>query len=148
MDQIPKRWLAWAELPRTVYAIASLPLHWPRLAFAAKGDHRPVLVIPGFATNDRSTFILRRYLNFLGYQVYPWALGRNLGAKTIGVHNERLVGRLNAIHAQERQPITVIGWSMGGIMARMLARDMPHKIREVISLGAPFTGDPFANTAW
>ncbi|MFN3618806.1 MAG: esterase/lipase family protein [Sphingorhabdus sp.] len=135
-------------MPRAIYALVLLPFQWPRLSLAAKGDQRPVFVIPGFGTTDRSTVILRYYLQFLGYRVYAWELGRNLGAKTIGLHNERLLARLDEVYLEERQPVTLIGWSMGGIMARMIARVNPYKIREVISLGAPFTGDPYANTAW
>lgn len=146
--QMPKRWLTWAEVPRAIFACAMLPLKWPFLSSATQGDQRPIFVIPGFATTDRSTFVLRQYLRFLGYRVYGWELGRNLGAKTIGLHNEKLIARINAVYEMERQPITLIGWSMGGIMARMAARTLPQHIREVISLGAPFTGDPFSNTAW
>jgi pimeloyl-ACP methyl ester carboxylesterase len=146
--QLPHRWLTWTELPRTIFAMATLPLHWRHLAFAQKGDGRPIIVIPGFGMTDRSTFVLRQYLRFLGYTVYGWELGRNLGAKTIGLRNERLIARVSLIYATECQPLTLIGWSMGGIMARMIARHAPQQICEVISLAAPFTGDPFANTSW
>lgn len=146
--QLPNRWLTWAEIPRAIYALITLPLHWRTLSLATKADQRPIMIIPGFGTSDRSTFILRQYLMFLGYRVHGWGLGRNLGAKTIGIHNERLIERLNVIYRHECQPITLIGWSMGGIMARMVARVQPQKICDVISLGAPFTGDPFANKAW
>jgi pimeloyl-ACP methyl ester carboxylesterase len=147
-NQLPNRWLTWAEVPRAIFALATLPLYWPTLSLALKSNRHPIIVIPGFGTTDRSTFIIRKYLSFLGYRVHGWGLGRNLGAKTIGLHNERLFDRVNAVYRQEREPITLIGWSMGGIMARMIARVQPQKIRDVISLGAPFTGDPFANKAW
>lgn len=148
MNQRPKRWLSWVELPRAIYALVILPFCWPSLSLAKKGDYRPIIVIPGFGMTDRSTIVLRRYLSFLGYRVSGWRLGRNLGAKTTGLHNERLIQRLNADYAEGHQSITLIGWSMGGIMARMVARAEPQKIREVISLGAPFTSDPFATTLW
>ncbi len=144
----PSRWRAIAELPRAGFAVALLPFHIARLRAARRGDGSPVLVIPGFATTDRSTYILRRYLSWLGYEVHGWALGRNLGAKTIGLRNEELLARLDHIHGQYDRKITLIGWSMGGIMARMIAREKPEKVRQIISLGAPFAGNPFANTAW
>ena len=106
------------------------------------------MVIPGIGMTDRSTLVLRRYLRFLGYEVHAWELGRNLGAKTIGVHNERLIERIKNVHHSAQQPVTLIGWSMGGIMARMVARCQPQLIRQVISLGSPFVGDPFASSAW
>lgn len=143
-----KRWLAWAELPRVLYALATLPGGLMHLSLAPKGDNRPILVIPGIGMTDSSTLILRRYLKFLGYRVRPWKLGRNLGAKTIGVHNERLIERVESVYDDEQRALTLIGWSMGGIMARMVARRHPEKIFEVISLAAPFGGDPFASGAW
>lgn len=145
--QTPRRWLTWAELPRALFALATLPYCWPKLAAAPQGDQRPILVIPGIGMTDRSTLVIRRYLTFLGYRVYGWELGQNLGAKTIGLRNERLIARVQSVFRDEQQPLTLIGWSMGGIMARMVARREPDKIRDVISLGAPFVGDPFATSA-
>lgn len=144
----PERWLTWAEVPRTIWTLITLPFHWWALSGVAKGDLRPLLFLPGFGTTDNSTLILRQYFSFLGYRVHGWELGRNLGAKTIGLHNELLIARLDDLYASERQPITLIGWSMGGIMARMIARVDPVKVRQVISLGAPFAGNPFSNNLW
>lgn len=142
------RMLGWVELPRAILAIARLPFHLPTLLQAPRGKGAPILVIPGFAMTDKSTAVLRSYLTLLGYNVSGWGLGRNLGAKTIGLHNEKLIARLNAFYSEVRQPVILIGWSMGGIMARMIARVAPENVRQIISLGAPFAGDPFANTAW
>lgn len=140
--------LGWAELPRTIFAIARLPFHLPSLLAAPRSKGVPILVIPGFAMTDKSTAVLRAYLTMLGYNVSGWGLGRNLGAKTIGIHNEKLIARLNEFHGEVRQPVILIGWSMGGIMARMISRAAPEKVRQIISLGAPFAGNPFANTVW
>jgi pimeloyl-ACP methyl ester carboxylesterase len=142
------RFLGLAEVPRAILAIIRLPLYLPHLRAAPPGNGLPILVIPGFAMSDKSTAILRVYLRWLGYDVSGWGLGRNLGAKTIGIHNEKLVARLKEIYNKVGQPVTLIGWSMGGIMARMIARAEPKNVRQIISLGAPFAGDPFANTAW
>jgi pimeloyl-ACP methyl ester carboxylesterase len=131
-----------------LFAIASLPANVWRLAGARKGNGSPILVIPGFATTDNSTLVLRGYLSWLGYRVYGWGLGRNLGAKTIGLHNELLIARLDDINRAEGQKVILIGWSMGGIMARMISRVRPHKVRQIVTLGAPFSGNPFANSAW
>lgn len=144
----PSRWQSLAELPRALLAILSIPANLARLSSARRGDGAPVLVIPGFAVTDRSTLILRTYLTMLGYRVYGWGLGVNLGAKTIGVHNERLIEVLDTLYAKHQQKVCLIGWSMGGIMARMISRVSPHKVEKIITLGAPFAGNPFANTAW
>ncbi len=68
-QHVPQRWLAWAEVPRALFAMANLPYHWTELSSAPQGDQRPVFVIPGIGMTDRSTLILRRYLGFLGYKV-------------------------------------------------------------------------------
>jgi pimeloyl-ACP methyl ester carboxylesterase len=144
----PPKHLAIAEMPRAVASFCALPLRALPLANAPRGDGHPVLVIPGFAATDHSTAILRLYLKWLGYEVEGWQLGRNLGAKTVGLHNERLLARLDEMHGRTRAKVTLIGWSMGGILARMIARKRPEATRRIISMAAPFTGDPFANRAW
>jgi pimeloyl-ACP methyl ester carboxylesterase len=110
-----------------------------------KGDGHPVWVLPGFTAADGSTFEMRVLLRRLGYRTYGWKLGTNLGPTpdVLGGLDERLV----YIARQEQQPITVIGWSLGGIYARDLARRHPELIRQVITLGSPFRmlpGEPSA----
>ena len=104
----------------------------------------PALVIPGFIANDRTTMELRRALAAAGWRVHPWELGTNLGARTDTV--DRLKERLDALGA--KQPVLVVGWSLGGVFARELARAHPDGIRAVVTLGSPFSGDPRANNVW
>ena len=145
---IPSRWLLAAELPRVALAWGLFPFHLPSLARACRGDRRPVMVIPGFGASDASTTVLRRYLAWLDYDVHGWALGENVGAKTVGMKNEVLIARLDTLFEQVGQKITLIGWSMGGIMARMIARRRPEAVERLILLASPFAGDPYANRAW
>lgn len=140
----PSKLLALSELPRALAELGSLPWFGPLLMSAPRGDGHPVLVLPGFVTTDVSTSILRRYLELLGYTPYAWELGRNLGPKAIGRQGEKLVDRLDAIFAETGRKVSIIGWSLGGVMARQVARRRPDKVRQVISLGSPFTGDPRA----
>jgi len=140
----PSKFLALSELLRALTELGALPWAAPLLLSARRGDGHPVLVLPGFVTTDISTGLLRRYLELLGYQAFAWELGRNLGPKAIGRQGEKLVARLDAIYAQTGQKVTIIGWSLGGVMARQIARRRPDKVRQVISLGSPFTGDPHA----
>jgi pimeloyl-ACP methyl ester carboxylesterase len=140
----PSKLLALSELPRALAELGSLPWFGPLLMSAPRGDGHPVLVLPGFVTTDASTTILRRYLELLGYAPYAWELGRNLGPKAIGRQGEKLVDRLDAIFAETGRKVSIIGWSLGGVMARQVARRRPDKMRQVISLGSPFTGDPRA----
>lgn len=112
--------------------IAALPL---RGALRA-GDGHPVLVLPGLLAADDSTWPLRRILRGLGYRVHGWRLGRNLGPTAEAVTGMR--DRLQELHRRYGAPVSVIGWSLGGIYARALARARPASVRQVITLGSPF----------
>ena len=107
-----------------------------------------MLVLPGFIASDASTAVLRRYLKRIGYDAHAWELGRNLGPKAIGREGEKLVARLRAIHEATGQKVSLVGWSLGGVMARLVARRAPDAVRQVISLGSPFTGNPRATNVW
>jgi pimeloyl-ACP methyl ester carboxylesterase len=100
------------------------------------GDGHPVLVLPGLLAGDGSTLPLRRILRDLGYRVHGWRLGRNLGptAEAVAGMGERLA----ELHTRYQAPISLIGWSLGGIYAREMARRRPDWIRQVITLGSPF----------
>lgn len=144
----PSALLALTELPRALAEFGSLPLAAPMLAMAPRGDGHPVLVLPGFVTTDASTSVIRRYLARMGYDAHAWELGRNLGPKAIGLEGEKLVDRLNAIHSATGRKVSLVGWSLGGIMARLVARRAPEAVRQVISLGSPFAGSPRATNVW
>lgn len=112
--------------------LTTLPL---RRALPA-GDGHPVLVLPGLLADDTSTLPLRRILRGLGYQVHGWRLGRNIGPTA-----QALAGmgdRLHDLRARYGSPVSVIGWSLGGIYARGMARREPSSVRQVITLGSPF----------
>ncbi len=109
------------------------------------GDGHPVLVLPGFTAADGSTLQLRALLRRLGYRTYGWKLGNNLGPTPQIVRG--LQKRLLEISEKEQQPVSIIGWSLGGIYARDLARQHPDLVRQVITLGSPIRmspGDPSA----
>lgn len=101
----------------------------------ADGDGHAVMIIPGFMGSDSSTKVLRNFLEDRGYTIYDWGLGRNVGRiEDLLV----LVERVEAIYKQTGQPVSLIGWSLGGIYARQLAKQKPQLIRQVITLGSPF----------
>src|SRR5574337_257882 len=111
---------------------ATLPL-WRALP---TGDGHPVLVLPGFLAGDGSTRPLRRILRRLGYQVHSWHLGRNLGPTDAVLTG--MTHRLRELHTRHDATVSLIGWSLGGIYARGLARWYPSLVRQVIALGSPF----------
>jgi hypothetical protein len=104
----------------------------------------PALVIPGFVASDRTTLQLRRSLAEAGWRVHGWDLGLNRGAHPNLLRNLRQ--RLEAI--SDDRPVLVVGWSLGGLYARELAREVPHRVRAVVTLGSPFSGDPHQNNVW
>lgn len=144
----PSLMLALTELPRALFELGSIPFSAPLLSTAPRGDGHPVLVLPGFVTTDASTGVLRKYLKGLGYDVHTWDLGRNLGPKAIGHEGEKLIARLDAIHEKCGKTVSLVGWSLGGMMARQLARRRPDLVRQVITLGSPIVGNPRATNAW
>ena len=144
----PSKLLWAAEVPRGAFGLASLLWAGSTLAAGAKGDGRPILILPGLVNSDRSNFLMRRYLRRLGYQVEGWGLGRNFGRKAIGGNGEKLIERISALHAETGQPVTLIGVSLGGIMARFAAHRAPELVREVITVISPFSGSPRATNVW
>lgn len=113
----------------------------------ARGDGRPVIVYPGFLANDWSTIRLRRSLTAANYEAAGWGLGPNLGARAALL--DKLEQRLEAAVAQGNgRKASLIGWSLGGIYAREVAKLRPDLVDRVISLGSPFSGDPRANNGW
>lgn len=142
----PPWWMAMAEAPRSVFELTAFPLAIPVLSTAPRGDGHPVLVVPGFSASDTSTAVLRTYLGWLGYSVYGWDLGRNMGWRVAGRGAEALTARLRAIREATGEKVSIIGWSLGGIMARQQARQHPDDVRQVVSIGAPFTGNPHASS--
>ena len=131
--------------------VSELMWQWPRawrgvghLGPRGPADGPPVLVIPGFIANDRTVMELRRALADAGWRVHPWQLGWNLGARDDTV--AQLKARLDAISPDA--PVTVVGWSLGGVYARALAQTYPERVRAVVTLGSPFSGNPRANNVW
>ncbi|WP_380871447.1 alpha/beta hydrolase [Sphingomonas sp. DBB INV C78] len=117
-----------------------------RIAATHQGDGRAVMVIPGFMARDIFTLRLRKMLEIAGYSPHGWGLGMNRGATSDLL--ERLSDRLDRIATREGTPISIIGWSLGGLYARELAKLRPDLVDRVITLGSPFSGDPRANRAW
>ncbi|MDG1168489.1 MAG: alpha/beta hydrolase [Sulfitobacter sp.] len=115
-------------------------------ALAPRGQGQPVLVLPGLTTSDRSTVALRRFLRSKGFSSYGWDMGLNFGPLP-GIE-EGLIARVEELHDKYDQTVSLVGWSLGGIYARQLAKIMPKKVRQVITMGSPFRGDPRATNAW
>lgn len=136
------------EWPRAAWGLAQLPLAWRGLVAGAGGDGRRVLVLPGLFNTDRSNALMCRYLNAIGYRASGWGLGRNLGRRTIGADSQRLLDRVAEVAAEAGAPVTLIGVSLGGIMARLAAHRLPGQVREVITVSSPYAGPARATRVW
>ncbi len=108
------------------------------------GDQHPVLVLPGFMASDFSTKPLRGFIDKLGYQSYAWDLGRNYGKVSF---LDDLIDRLDHLAEHHQEEVSIIGWSLGGIYARQLAKARPDLVRQVMTLGSPFRGITEPNNA-
>lgn len=116
----------------------------PLLAMAPRGSGRRVLVLPGFTAGDVSTTPLRLALRVLGHRPSGWGLGINVGPDDETVR--QLLRLLDRLTRSNGGPIDVVGWSLGGVLGRLLAIHHPDKVRQVVSLGSPLrVEDPEAN---
>lgn len=102
-----------------------------------KGDQHPVLVVPGFLAGELSTQPLRDFVEKIGYTPYDWQLGRNYGRIE---DIETLLDQVDVLYEKHQQKISLIGWSLGGVYSREIAKRKPRLIRQVITLASPFKG--------
>jgi len=158
---------AWRE-SRTLFDLGHMlvPLLMPAGQALARRK-RNILVLPGFGADDRATWPLRRYLKKLGHHAEGWGLGLNRagveikhtladlspgwaiepvaryrGEGSVPMLCDRMVVRARERHAALGGPLTLIGWSLGGVVAREVARELPDLVEEVITLGTPVLGGP------
>jgi pimeloyl-ACP methyl ester carboxylesterase len=111
----------------------------PLLASLPKGDGHAVLTLPGFMASNSSTVPMRGLLRGLGYDAHGWDSGRNIKVDNALLH--RLETRLAKLNASSGRKVSMVGWSLGGVLARELAKLHPDKVRLVISLGSPISDD-------
>ena len=141
----PSKFLLLAE-GRALWEAGAAMALWPLLQLTPRGDGHAVLVLPGLVASDISTKLLRRYLQGRGYDAHGWGLGRNLGPRQ-GIE-AGMLQRLESLHAETGRKVSLVGWSLGGVYARLLAASRPELVRSVITLGSPFTGSARATNAW
>jgi pimeloyl-ACP methyl ester carboxylesterase len=137
----PPWWRTLAE-SRSAFELGAFFAASPLLRLVGRGDQHPVLVLPGFTSTDLSTEPLRWFLRGQGYWCHGWHLGRNLGPTDAVI--DGLSERLVQIGERHQRKVSLVGWSLGGIYARMLAQRFPDHVRDVITMGTPYqleTGD-------
>ncbi len=153
----PPGWGRMALELRAPWEFGTLLPAWPALQRAPRGDGHRVVVYPGLTAGDVTTLPLRKYLDSLGYTTHGWSQGLNLGPRR-GVMAAGKAQLLDLL-AQSDAPLSLVGWSLGGIYARELAKELLQEhaaqrskivvpIRSIITLGTPFAGGPRSTNAW
>jgi len=142
----PSKLLLLVEEGRAIHEFGAFLACLPLLRLAPDGDGHSVLVLPGLIASDRSTGPLRTFLSSHGYAVHGWRQGHNLGPRD-GVA-DGMIEQLQEIAQQSGRKVSLIGWSLGGVYARQLAKICPEAVRAVITLGSPFAAGPRSTNAW
>jgi pimeloyl-ACP methyl ester carboxylesterase len=131
---------------RAPWEFAALVASAPWLRQLPAGDGHPVIVFPGLGVSDFSTVPMRNFLRDRQYAPHPWRQGFNFGPRE-GVL-EGCIDQLKGLHERSGSKVSLVGWSLGGVYARELAKQLPDLVRCVITLGSPFGGHPRATNAW
>ncbi len=149
----PKLRHSTSELYRFAIEFAQLRRATRLLKRQPRGDGHPVMTLPGFGGADGSMAVLRKWMREWGYDARPWELGRNIPEEPTGMKGiedslafrddmvAQAAERVGLIHRETGRKVSLVGWSMGGIYANIIAQENPDKVRRVISLGTPY-GDP------
>ncbi|GHA00874.1 alpha/beta hydrolase [Arenicella chitinivorans] len=126
--------------PRALFEWQSFYAFRPWLKRLPRGDGHPVIVFPGFGGGDLSTRPMRALLTSLGYESHGWGLGSNIW---VDEHLEaEMVALVREVASNSGRKVSLIGWSLGGLFAREVAKACPDCVRSVISLGSPISGEP------
>jgi len=120
---------------RAPLEVASFLLGAPQLRSLPPGDGHPVMFLPGFGMGDEALSPMARAIERLGYAVYGWDQGRNLGLRQRTA--ERVLERVLELHGRHACAVSLVGWSAGGLYAREIARLRPDRVRCVFTLGSP-----------
>ncbi|HTZ66664.1 MAG TPA: hypothetical protein VMB83_04185 [Roseiarcus sp.] len=131
--------------PRALFSIAGLFAAAPFLTTAPRGPRHCVIVLPGLGATDRSTVAIRRFIEYLGYDAIGWNRGRNI--RPAGADLLAVAAQIRSLCATSGTPVSLVGWSRGGIIAREASRFAPNAVRMVITLGSPFAAPAATNVA-
>lgn len=118
----------------------------PPLVIPPARNPKVVMLLPGFGTHPFRMRYMARKLEAAGHKVKRWGLGFNLGATTESL--EAVERRLLILHQRYGRQVVLVGWSLGGVFAREVAKRHPDAVAKVITMGSPFSGTPYDNNAW
>ena len=122
---------------RTFFEWPSMYFIYPFIPKRIDGDNHPVLLLPPFLGTDTSTSFIRKYLKQQGFAAYKWDIGRNY---IRSAHIPDLEKRLDKIYDEHKEKVSLVGWSGGGMFAKILANRNPDKVAQIITIGSPVWG--------
>jgi triacylglycerol lipase len=143
------------EGPRGLRAIAregSAVVEGARLARRTAGDRlrrrgtpyasltpvrsvEPVVLVPGFMAGDSSLMMMSRHLRKLGYRTYRSTMHANVGCTQEASY--ALERRIEAIAIKRERKVTIVGHSLGGLLARGIAARRPDLVEGIVTMGSP-----------
>ncbi|MGB3166411.1 MAG: alpha/beta hydrolase [Alteraurantiacibacter sp.] len=133
-----------AEMAYLVTPLARL--FEPKVDVQKAAEPKVVILLPGFATGPGRMKYLAKQLERAGHTVKRWGMGHNLGAREDTI--DQLAARTCSVHDRFGQKVVLIGWSMGGVFAREVAKEVPECVAKVVTMGSPFSHSPYSNNAW
>lgn len=122
-----------------IFHMARLPLAYIRPHRRELPAHQ-IILLPGYGGGDLSLRPLELYLRRCGFNVRTWGLGRNNG--DMSELFPRVRDQVKSEYETQGRPVILLGWSLGGVLAREVTRDHPEWVDEVVTLGTPIIGGP------
>lgn len=122
---------------RSLVEWASIYAIYPFIPKRIKGGGKPVLLIPPYLGDDYSTSFVRKYLNSLGFKTYKWDMGFNMVKSH---YIPRLEEKLDDIYQIHGEKVSIVGWSGGGIFAKIMANRHPNQIEQILTIASPIWG--------
>lgn len=122
---------------RSLLEWSSIYCLYPFIPKRIKGNGKPVLLIPPYLGDDSSTSFVRKYLTSLGFKTYKWELGFNMVKSR---YIPRLEEKLEDIYQQHQEKVSIVGWSGGGIFAKIMANRHPDQVEQILTIGSPIWG--------
>jgi pimeloyl-ACP methyl ester carboxylesterase len=95
----------------------------------------PVVLVPGFMAGDGSLGLMARHLRRIGHRTYRSAMHANVGCTQDA--SDRLEQRIEAVAVKRDRKVTVVGHSLGGLLARGVAARRPDLVDQIVTLGSP-----------
>ncbi len=122
---------------RSLVEWASIYALYPFIPKRIKGEGRPVLLIPPYLGDDYSTSFVRKYLKSLGFKTYKWDMGFNMVKSH---YIPRLEEKLDDIYQKHGEKVSIVGWSGGGIFAKIMANRHPNQVEQIVTIASPVWG--------